>query len=50
MTFDLNKKGLFNSICLHIANTIIKLQLLIRLYLGRCNIIVVNNKGMVVIL
>ena len=50
MTFDFNKKGLFNSICLHIADTIIELQPLVRLYLIRCNIMVVNNRGTVMIL
>jgi hypothetical protein len=50
MTFDFNKKSLFDSICLHIANGIIESQLLIRLYLGRCNITIVDNRSTVVIL
>jgi hypothetical protein len=37
-------------ILIHVINTIIDLQLLIKLYLGRCDIIVVDNRGTVVIL
>ena len=50
MTLNFNKKGLFDLICLHIANSIIESQPLIRLYLGRCNIAVVDNRSTVVIL
>jgi hypothetical protein len=40
---------LFNLICLYIANTIVKSQLLVKLYLSKCNITIVDNKGTVVI-